>query len=79
MAQSIPDIPKFSLENRTDVVLKETKKSMNASATVIEKASEPRLLDVENLTEDDEVPEGGRGWLVVLGCFIVAAVIMGWP
>ncbi|KAG8974310.1 hypothetical protein FRC05_007616 [Tulasnella sp. 425] len=29
--------------------------------------------------EEEEFPEGSRGWLVVLGAFIYAAVVLGWP
>lgn len=28
--------------------------------------------------DEDECPDGGRGWLVVLGCVIVCAVTVGW-
>lgn len=27
---------------------------------------------------DESFPEGGRGWLVVLGCFIFAGTTIGW-
>jgi hypothetical protein len=27
--------------------------------------------------EEDDYPEGGRGWLVVLGCFIQASMTLG--
>ncbi|KAG9018286.1 hypothetical protein FRB90_011616 [Tulasnella sp. 427] len=29
--------------------------------------------------EEEEFPEGGRGWLVVLGAFIYAGLVLGWP
>lgn len=29
--------------------------------------------------EEEEFPEGGRGWFVVLGCFIYSALSLGWP
>lgn len=38
----------------------------------------PPVLENSPLEEDD-FPEGGRGWLVVLGCFICAALSLGWP
>jgi len=39
---------------------------------------QPHQFGKEELPEE-ELPEGGRGWLVVLGCLIVAALMMGWP
>ena len=36
-------------------------------------------IDDDEANGDDEIPDGGRGWLVVFGCLIVAAVVMGWP
>ncbi|EJT99722.1 MFS general substrate transporter [Dacryopinax primogenitus] len=41
----------------------------------------PVLVDEDSLeTEDDDwtYPEGGRGWWVVTGCAIIAAVTLGW-
>lgn len=29
--------------------------------------------------EEEEFPEGGRGWLVVLGAAIYASLVLGWP
>ncbi|KIO32686.1 hypothetical protein M407DRAFT_66305 [Tulasnella calospora MUT 4182] len=29
--------------------------------------------------EEEEFPEGGRGWFVVLGAFIYAGLVLGWP
>lgn len=29
--------------------------------------------------EDEQFPEGGRGWIVVLGAFIYASLVLGWP
>jgi hypothetical protein len=40
---------------------------------------EGKAADLEPSGEESDFPEGGRGWLVVLGCFIVAAVVLGWP
>jgi hypothetical protein len=47
-----------------------------------EKAEEtcPTLVnDTQTLKADDEFPEGGRGWFVVLGSFIYASLGIGWP
>lgn len=33
---------------------------------------------VRSVDPDDIYPEGGWGWLVVLGCFIYASITIGW-
>ena len=45
--------------------------------------SSPTSVDVETTSvisteTDGAFPEGGRGWLVVLGCFIFASITVGW-
>ncbi|KAG9000655.1 hypothetical protein FRB94_005308 [Tulasnella sp. JGI-2019a] len=35
--------------------------------------------DPKAFFDDAEYPDGGRGWLVILGCFILAALTLGWP
>ncbi|CAE7181780.1 unnamed protein product [Rhizoctonia solani] len=32
---------------------------------------------VDELDKDDLFPEGGRGWLVVLGCFMLSSMTLG--
>lgn len=42
----------------------------------------PTLVDGSKaiaLSDNDDFPEGGRGWLVVLGAFIYAGLVLGWP
>lgn len=54
---------------------------------VDEKKPAGDVVDVEKLEapvvdsplEDEDFPEGGRGWLVVLGAFIYASLVLGWP
>ena len=41
-----------------------------SSSEVSEKAKE--------VAYEDSFPDGGRGWLVVLGCFIYSASTVGW-
>lgn len=39
----------------------------------------PSTSDVhETIPTADDFPDGGRGWLVVLGCVIFAATTLGW-
>ena len=45
--------------------------------------SSPTSVDVETTSVissdvDDTFPDGGRGWLIVLGCFIFASITIGW-
>lgn len=39
---------------------------------------EPTLPSLTIADEDSEFPEGGRGWIVVLGAFIHASLVLGW-
>ena len=32
----------------------------------------------EEVTYENSFPEGGKGWVVVLGCFIYSAATIGW-
>ncbi|EJF60189.1 hypothetical protein DICSQDRAFT_137804 [Dichomitus squalens LYAD-421 SS1] len=46
-----------------------------------EKDAPPKrsTIEVVDLPEfEDSFPDGGRGWLVVLGCFIYSASTVGW-
>lgn len=40
-------------------------------------AIEPSILLTFPESSDEDYPEGGRGWLVVAGCFLQAAVTLG--
>lgn len=59
--------------------------STEKSSVVLDKSQDgghdflpPSLHDYEADTIEDDYPDGGRGWLVVLGCVIICAVTVGW-
>lgn len=41
-------------------------------------SSPPSLHGYETDYFEDEYPDGGRGWIVVLGCVIISAATVGW-
>ncbi|TBU31018.1 MFS general substrate transporter [Dichomitus squalens] len=52
------------------IELVDVPESLGSSSEVSEKAKE--------VAYEDSFPDGGRGWLVVLGCFIYSASTVGW-
>ena len=45
----------------------------------IEKTESEQVVILDSVLEYEDFPEGGRGWFVVLGAFMFASLVLGWP
>ena len=72
----VPESPRTSesLQKRRTFELVTHAPGSIGSTRVSAEASEK----AEEVAYEDSFPEGGKGWVVVLGCFIYSAATIGW-
>lgn len=82
MNEAVPVLqmePTLPSQPRSPVGSIEVKTAASEDAEKAEDARSTPDPIADLLNDKDDFPEGGRGWFVVLGAFIYAALAMGWP